>query len=282
MCRGAWVAGVLTIVFAAGCTQGSVKLEDQDKFGGVKSAVWFEMTQETNDDDYTSHSFVMSNKRGLCKSMQEAMPEAAAAGEDFLEDLGYESSSSSSYYLTYGADTGGYYTGPTGGSTSYLEDICDAYKTYYERLGVAFDGLYGEGVNNLSLYLRDPDDDSDDEPPSDEYEAGYDEDDPFFTGSLTYYESNPYQLIGEALDCGDSDWYEEASEAGEDAFDDIEVFYIDDGDLVAEQTSNDEAYKITMDGDLEDDDGDNEGDIEIKGKFKKCEVEFDGYVYLYF
>ncbi len=257
------VAPVLVLVLAAGCAKGSVKLEDQDRFGKMRSAVWLEMTQDTGSESYTSHSFLAASRGGVCQTMQEAMPEIADAYEDLVESFNYSSSS-------YSYDTGGYVERD-------LSELCEAYKDYFERVADALDPMMSKGVNTLSFTLRDPDDDAEDEPPSDDYEAGYDNDDPYFTGGLAYYDENPYRVVAESVDCNDNDWYDE----GEDAFDDVDAFTIDDGDLVAEQSSDGESYKIDMDGDLEDDDRDNAGDIVFKGKFTKCEVEWDGYAYIY-
>ena len=84
-------------------------------------------------------------------------------------------------------------------------------------------------------------------------------------------------MAADEIDCGGDDWYNEFY----DAFDDVDIFTFDDGDLTAEQTGNGEAYKIEMDGDLHEDDGDDGGDIVFKGKFTKCEVEYEGAIYLY-
>jgi len=281
--KGSAVAGMLAIFTIAGCAKGSVKLEDQDKFGTVKSAVWFEWTNDRSGEDSVSHSFVMANTAGLCETMQDAMPEVADAFDGYLEDIGYGSYGSTSTYETYGTYTSSltsdyegdtaYYGGPT--NTNGNEELCAAYKKYVDRVATALDPMMAKGVNTLTFVLRDPDDDAEDDPPSDDYEAGFDADDPYFTGALAYYDENPYRVIVDEIDCSDSDWYDE----GDDAFDDVDVFTIDDGDLVAEEDND--VYKIEMDGDLEDDDGDNAGDIEFRGKFKKCEVEWEGYAYLY-
>jgi len=261
-----WVVG--------GCAKGSIKLEDQDKFGKVKSAVWFEWTQEREGEDRKTHSFMAASQRGVCPTMQAAIPEVTDAYQDLLDELygGITYGDTDPTYSDYSYDTGGYYGGGGPG-----QSLCELYKTYLERVATALDPMMDGGVNLLSFTLRDPDDDADEEPPTDDYEAGYDRSDPYFTGALSYYEENPYRVAADDMDCSGNSWYNDFY----DAFDDIDIYPFDDGDLEAKQLGSGEAYKIKMDGDLEEEDGDDGGDIAFKGTFTKCEVSYQGDFSLY-
>ncbi len=71
-----WTAGALALI--ALCTTSCTNRVDADEiapFGRVRSAVWFEMTVDSQQDDsydHTSHVFMASNQPGLCEALQRA------------------------------------------------------------------------------------------------------------------------------------------------------------------------------------------------------------------
>jgi hypothetical protein len=235
------------VVAVGGCTSGKISLDELDKFGPVRSAVWFEYRQdypEGGDDEW--HALTMSNRYGLCKDVQEMMPEMAEIYDDELYEL-YELDAYSE------------------------EDICKAYEGFFEEVGVIADPLYRNGVNILDMTFRDPDVDRDEPPEEDDYEVGGAEtDDPYFHGTLMYHEGNPFTELADDIDCGDPDWYEL------DYADYVDMYTLEDGDAELVE-KGDAKLKMTLEGELEDDDGDSAGDIEAKGTFKYCEVEWEGY-----
>lgn len=246
---------VALVSLGGGCTSATVKVEEQDAFGRA-NGYWFEFEQKYDGESETWHSFVIANKGGLCKDVQRALPELSEAYEAWYES-----------YDDY----------------SNAEEYCENLRSIFESYADALDPLYRGGGNYLSLSTWDPSDDDEDPPEADEYpsSADADGDEPRFYGNLTYYEDNPWRLAAEAMDCSSDttewyyDWYEELEDA-------VEMFYLSDGNLVVEQ-KNDTKYRIVLEeGELEDDEGDNAGDIYAKGTFTHCPVEYEGYAYLYF
>jgi len=272
--EGSAVAVILAIFTVAGCAKGSVKLGEQDKFGKVRSAVWFEWTHNQGGEKAVSHSFVMANRRGLCTTTQEAMAEVAGARDDPYESGltdDRRSYGSTGYppptYETYDSGYFGF------GEVEIDTSVCKVHRDYFVRLATAFDPIMRGGINTLTLILRDPDDDAEDAPPSAEYKAGNGGDAPYFTSELAYYEENPYWAFVSKFNCDTGTWYRWELGYDEDFFTTV------GGKLVA--AVDDDVYKITMDGYLDNSNGYNAGDIEMKGKFQKCEVVLEGYDYLF-
>lgn len=240
------VVGAVTLL-AACAPPGKLQLEDQEKFGRVKSAVWFEFKQQLPDEGGDQfHQFWMTDRPGICGQMKEAAPVIAQSWLDTIGSI------------------------PT--NADDLER-CERHKAYWTTLAEATTPMFEKGLNQLVFDLKVPGRERREPPEEEVYAAGYDGQDPYFSGRLTYIDDNPYQLVAEELNCADYDWFDAPGRVLPDA---LEEYTVVDGD--AEVTiKNDSVRKLTLkDGELIDVDGDPSGGIEGKGKFKYCEVEFTG------
>ncbi|MFT4621646.1 MAG: hypothetical protein ACI8PZ_000298 [Myxococcota bacterium] len=239
-------AGLIAILSAC-AADGKIKLEDQEKFGRVKSAVWFEFKQQLPDSGGDQfHQFWMGDRGRLCVEMQEAAPVIAQSWLDTIGSI------------------------PT--NADELE-TCERHKQYWTTLADATAPLYDKGFNQFVFDFKVPGRERREPPEEEVYAAGYDDQDPFFNGTLTYIDENPYRAVADELDCADYDWYETPNRVLPDV---LEEYIVADGD--AEITiKNDSVRKVEFkDGELLDVDGDPAGGIEAKGKFTYCEVEFTG------
>lgn len=238
--------GVMALVLAWGCGPGGIQTSEKiDDMRNVRSATWIEWQREIEGPDEVWHEFVMSSHGGLCKDLQKMTPDLADAFDDLLSELDR-------------ADTD--------------QEECNALEDFYEQAAEITDPMFRQPLTTLSLTLRDKDDDREDRPPEDVFDQGIDND-PYFLGTLAVTEANPYAELAEvAADCpGDledeliqalrrnRDWYE-----------------VDRGEVEAIERG-DEAYRLLLDGEIEDDDGDDAGDITARGTFAYCPVEWSGF-----
>lgn len=256
------IAGMLSPL-AGGCP-GSVKLTKIDDFGTVKSAIWLHLDVD-GEDNYESHRFIVSNKAGLCKTLQTALVELAAIQEDRYQN-----------YDDY-------------------DDYCELYDDYYTTAADHFDKFMGPGgkILNINFVERDDGDREWDVEPDDgtfdAYDYEDDDDDYFFSLWMSYYEENPSRLYADALD----DQYHEDSWCFED-YDDYEDLWDDiydaaesyddeeDGEITVTHKGK-KKIKLQFQAEIEDEDDDSAGDVEGTVTFTYCpvEIETDYYFYWY-
>ena len=239
-------ATLVALALCAGCGPGSIWTTDVQDLRGIDSALWIEWSRERSGPDEVWHEFVMSSHGGLCRDLQDAMPKLSDLYDDLVDDLDNAQNDA---------------------------DECDALERFYDDASEVTDRMFRKPVTTLSLTLRDPDDDRDERPPEDTYDQGVDPDDPWFLGSLTITETNPYlELADVAGSCPDR-----LEDELEDALrDNVTRYDVDRGDVEAYERG-DEAYRLKLDGEIEDDDGDNAGDIVARGSYRHCVVEWDGW-----
>jgi hypothetical protein len=240
------LAGVVGLL-AACSAPGKVTLEDQESFGRVQSAVWFEFKQQIPDEGGDQfHQLWLSDRGGLCNDMKAAAPTIAQAWLDTIGSI------------------------PT--NADELE-TCERYKQYWSTLASATEPLYEKGLNQLVLDFKVPGRERREPPEEEVYAAGYDDQDPYFTGKLSYIDERPYQAIADELNCADYDWFDAPARVIPDVF---EMYTIADGDAEI-SIKNDAVRKLDFtDGELLDLEGDPSGGITAQGKFKYCEVEYTG------
>ena len=237
---------ILIFALLGGCGGGGLRTSEVDDLGGIRSATWIEWQRNQPGEDEIWHSFVLSSHGSLCKDLQETTPDLADAYDDLLDDLDQAQGD---------------------------DEECQALERFYEDAAEITKDIYRRPLTTLALTLRDPDDDPEDPPPEDSYEQGVDDNDPWFLGDLTLTEANPYEeLAAVANDCPGN-----LEEELVDALRDNRTRYtVDRGDVDAYERG-DEAYRLMLDGDLEDDDGDDAGEIQARGTFRYCPVEWSGF-----
>lgn len=231
------------LALLAGCASGGIRTDEVDGLDGIRDAVWIEWEREIEGNDDVWHEFVLSSHGGLCRDLQELVPELADLYDDFARDV-----------------------------QSSPDDECSLLENFYEDAAELTEKFYARPMTTLSLTLRDGDDDPEDPPPEDSYDQGYDGNDPWFTGTLTQVESNPYAELADAVgDCSNLD------DNLDDAIDDVtERWIVDRGDAEVFERG-DEHYRIELDGDLEDEDGDDAGEILARGTYAHCVVTWEGW-----
>lgn len=238
---------VATLLLAVtGCGPGGLKTSEVDGLGGVHAAEWIEWSRERQGEDEVWHEFVLSSHGRLCKDLQEMTPAVADAYGDFLKKMEAAPDESAQ---------------------------CNALENFYEDAAEITEPMFKRPLTTLSLTLRDPRDDREDPPAEDSYDQGVHPDDPWFVGSLTILEANPYLELADAVgNCGPG-----LEDELEDAVrDNTEWYLVDRGDVELLERG-DEAYRLELDGDLEDDDGDDAGEIQSRAGYRHCVVEWEGW-----
>lgn len=187
-------------------------------------------------DGDTYHAFLLSNKGGLCGKLQAGFDKAYDATDEWLD-----------------GDTGD-------------DERCDA---YVDGLADAWDPLtrgsanvIGVQVNSFALSL-----DEVTEPDSDTYDAGDGE--AIMTVSYFPSGSSVYALAAEQ-----GGGCEELDDMLEDADDDVDTLWADDGDITLEETDSG-AWRLDFEVELDDEDGDPSGDIAGGFGASTCDVELD-------
>ncbi len=238
-----------TIVGLCACAPpGKVKLEDQNEFGRVRSAVWFEFKQTLDGKGADQfHQFWLTDRAGLCNDMKDAAPAIALAWKETIGSLATNADE-----LTQ----------------------CTATLAYWDALATFGAPIYEKGLNTLVFDFRVPGRQRDVPPEVETYEVGFDVQDPFFWGTLTYLQDNPFEDVVKEFDCADYDWYEAPDRVLPDEY---EVYPMGGGTADVED-KGDSKKKVTFEGDLVDESGADAGAIEGKGKFSYCEIEYDGYL----
>jgi len=237
--------GPLLLALLCGCGTGSVKVDDGDAFGKVRSGLWLDMESSTA----ASHSFVLLDAKGACADAQDMFPATAAAEAELVLKL-----------------------------EPLLDDPasqCTVYEAHYKELADLTDPLFGEGLHVLNLTLRDPVDAAEDAPPDGVYERFDVEktgDNPYFLGRVTYYDSNPYRIFADYFDCSGA--FQEDLDAATEAA--VHSWSFADGEAEAELAKSGESYKISVSGGLEDIDGKSGGSASAKGTFDRCPITYEG------
>ncbi len=243
--------GLGALALAVGCGSGAIRTSEKiDDLRGIRSATWIEWQRQQPGADDVWHEFALSSYGPLCRDLQAWMPELEGLYADLLDDLDR-------------ADTDA--------------DECDALEAFYEDAAALTDPMFKRPLTTLSLTLRDPGDDREDPPPEDTYDQGVDDRDPWFVGTLSITDANPYAELAEvAHDCPD-----QLEDELKDALRRNLTWYtVDRGEVEAVERGN-EAYRLLLDGTLEDDDGDDAGDIRAKGTYAHCPVEWSGFFEFY-
>lgn len=236
-------SNLMMLALLAGCSSGGIRTDEVEGLQGIRDAVWFEWEREVDGNDEVSHEFVLSSRGGLCRDVQELVPELAELYDDYASDV-----------------------------QSNPQDECALLENFYEDAAALTEKFYANPMTVLALTLRDGDDDPEDPPPEDSYEQGYDDNDPWFTGSLTQVESNPYAELADAVgDCSNLE------DDLEDAINDVQEYWVVDGGDAEVFERGDEHYRIELDGDLEEADGDDAGEILARGTYAHCLVSWDGW-----
>ena len=228
-----------------GCTPGSVRIDDGEPFGKVRSGVWFDMASGSA----SWHSFALLDTPGACSDAQDLFPAAANAQAALalkLEPLLNEPSSQ-----------------------------CTLYEAYYSDLADLTDPLFGGGLHVFALTLRDPTDEAEDAPPDGSYErftVDAAATKPYYVGRVTYYAENPHRIFSDLFACDGS---------GQVAIDEqttaaIDSWQLADGQAEADRVGSEQAYKLSVDAALEDLDGKSGGQMTAKGKFDRCEITYEG------
>jgi len=232
---------VATILILAGCGPGSVKIDGQDAFGPVRSAVWFEIESDTE----TRHHFGLLSAPRACAAAQELLPAAAAEEARLVEDLEPIASD--------------------------IDAQCPVYRDHYARMAEITDPLFADGLNLVSVVLRDPTAEAEGAPPEGSYGAFDPEDEGlYYLGSLTYHRESPYRIRADAFDCGAN---AEALDAALEAS--TTTWYLGDGAIEA-SLKGDDAYRLSLDTAIEEIQGEDAGALRARGRFERCTVTVEG------
>jgi hypothetical protein len=235
----------LGVVLVVGCADGRIKLEDLDRFGKVRSGVWFEFKNQQPDGTQVQyHQFVLADRPRLCEDVKELVPELAAVYDNTLGNA------------------------PAGNGAAQ----CDAYGQYLAGAAAATEDLFKKGLSTLVLDFVAPLATPDQPPEEDTYVVGFTETEAYVTGSLVSYEESPWAVASEDLNCGDYDWFDQFDRALDDV---RQGWLLSDGEaeLTAKGTSK---FKIKLDGELIEPDLDPAGDIKVRAKARYCEVQWQG------
>jgi len=239
------VVVVLSTVACGG--SGSVKLDDQDPFGSISSAVWVEFKQDSIDGtDQQWHELWLSNRAGLCNDLKEVMVEI---GDVHTETLG-----------------------AVGANASELE-YCEGYKGYWDGLGAATEPLFSNGQHLFRLDAHVPGRPLSAAPEERTYTLGYNDVDPYFFGDMLYTDVNPYAEVAEEVSCADYDWDLTPDRVLPVA---QEIYELAEGTLTIEDKGASKKVAELSSGILLGPDGENAGGVTLQGTFSYCEVVFVG------
>lgn len=243
----------ITALFATavGCSDGRVKTDAVGSFGGT-SGVWLDVTQDSTTGQYQEHRFVLTTEPGYCRKVQSAYPEMGEAYTSFLETI-----------QANPLDT---------------ELQCEAEGVYLQQLAEASSKLFKGDALALTLSIRDPKMDQKDIPPDGTYGHDFDGEQMYWSGGITQYTDNPWEVFAEKHDCTVPDWEFEAYNRIEEV---IEVYPSDGGSVTAVR-NGDHTFKLDVDGELNDDQGRNAGTLKASGRFSRCEVRLDGEPLIWF
>ncbi len=239
---------VWTALLAMGCSDGRVKL-DEEPFGTVRSAVWFDFAQDAvENEDVRHHRLVLSTTPGLCKEVQDVMQPLSEAFSANLDFEPYDE-----------------------------EETCNATKSWYQDAGELVDKWYRkDGANMVVLEFYDPDADISDPPDATTYVQGYADTSHYYFGTVILRSANLEAAIGEEIRCGD------ASEAVYDDVDEAiaevqQLLFLNGGTLILEENkTGDRRMLKDFSTNVVDDDGDARGQIELSAGFDLCEVSWTG------
>jgi hypothetical protein len=230
------LALLLPLAALTGCA-GSVKLSDQDAFGGVSSATWFHYNYTEGHD---SDTIQLTNIGGMCDKTQayyDAYKEFDKAGND--------------------AD-------PT--SSSYCGDIEDSFRDWAQ----AADAIFHDGVHFVQMSTIKGDSTV---PEADTYDVGGESHG--LVGTVNYLDKSPFSdaLDDFDPDAQANDFCGVDLSALTDTPGD--AWAIDDGSLDITSVTEDKALKGELDGSIADDDGDDAGDIAASFNATYCEIDAD-------
>ena len=233
------------------CSDGRVKTEAIGSFGGA-SGVWLDVTQDSPTGQFQAHRFVLTSEPGYCRKVQKAYPEMGEAYTAFLDTI-----------VDNPLDT---------------ELQCQAEGVYLQALADASSALLKGDAAALSLTIRDPNMDQKDVPPDGTYVHEFDGERLYWSGAVTEYTGNPWQIFAEQHGCTSGDWEIEAYNRVDEI---VEVYTTDGGTVTAEQ-KGDKAFRLEVSGDLNSDQGRNAGTLDASGRFKRCEVRYEGEPLIWF
>ena len=236
------------VVMLGGCGgPGTIKLEDQDRFGAVRSAAWVEFKQTKSDGTNDQwHLLWMSDQPGLCRKLKVAMVEVGAAYDATLGEVGANADA-----LTQ----------------------CEGYVGYWEGLAAGVEPLFEKGMRSLVIEPHVPGRERGSAPEERTHTVGYDDVDPYFYGTMWYADENPYTPVTEELDCADYDWQLTPDRVLPEF---LEVYSMAEGTMTVENKGDSKKKANVTEGILIAPDGDNAGGIEADATFSYCEVVFNG------
>jgi hypothetical protein len=188
-------------------------------------------------DDADSHQIILSNVAGGCGRLQAAA-EAEAAYWEAVESL----------------DVGD------------LDDYCAELEEPFLAYADAMSKVYYPGAHILTLGVSDG---GDTEPDDDTYEVG---ESPSLSGSMAYVEEDVYAEFIEDYDADGgfgSDCGVDLAKVNGAA----DYWSLVEGELEITAVNDEKSLSGKLEGELEDDDGDNAGDIRVSVSATYCEVD---------
>jgi len=229
------LAFVLPLAVLTGCA-GSVKVSDQDAFGGVSSASWVHMNYKDTDDN---DGIELVNVGGLCGKTQDywdAYNELDKAVND--------------------ADVT---------SSSFCKDIKDALLAYTQ----AGDAIIHDGVHVVALSTAKG---GSSVPEADTYDVGGETKGLY--GSVTYYDKDPFADATDDFD-EDAQGNDGCGVDFAGLFTDSpgDTWTLDDGSLEITTLTDEKSLKGSLDASMVDDDGDDAGDITATFTASYCDVD---------
>jgi len=268
--RRALIAALVPVALgAAGCSDGQVKLDDSkfdEDFGSVKSAVLVHDPKMDGDEYYV----VLANKSGVCKDLQEILPQQYVLEDDYqtawedFNDVLFDWANPN--YMD--AVTQAFY------------DLCEAQTAYLNGMVDLYDQFVAEGDHFVTVSFWNEDDYNIFPEDGVTYDIDADWDEDGFSFGLVYYFGNPYAPVLDAWDedaCKslDVDQMSSAFDDVWDAMDEAQDFWNADGGTATVKVKSDTKILVEYSGDLQDMEGNDAGPVEGDFKAKVCEIEYD-------
>lgn len=237
-CRLAFSSVALPLVTLAAC-QGSVTIDSDDvpPFGTVGSSLWLDIDLDGEAEPAGNDEFHIL-LLSTTAGLCQMLPDVLEACGSVAEDI-QESGS------------------------------CDDGAALYERLGEALDPVQGQGARQLAITLVE-NNQLWSEPDSDDYDAippGQAASGDSFALSLAVYDENPWTGLGESWDDNDC-------ESDDEPDDFANTYQADDGRLDLE-VKDDTVTGTLEDGELDDLDGDDQGDFTLSFSATRCPLEVE-------
>lgn len=185
-------------------------------------------------EDSEAEGLVLSNVPGACGKYQR-FADASEAWQDAAEDVGFD-----------------------------FDDYCTDMKEPTLELAAAGQALFPPGANYLTLSVFD---DGETTPERGTYKVGKG-----LSGNVAYYEDTRYGRILENWD-EDADFEDGCGLDDDDFEDDVEYLSLDDGELEITGFADERSAAGRLEGDLQDESGDDEGEIAASFTAVYCEID---------